>query len=866
MLSEMRFTRCITMIQLEMLLNVIFVSGGVGSCPTVFHASMPNKMEALRDTCLQIPCSFDSLPSNKIDKSQPILGAWIKSNPYFGHDPENLVFHSNIQDNIYPISISGNMSEHNCTTVFTNMISSYADVYYFRVESTSFFGTDICSPLTITVKDSAPAPSIQTLQEGPLTEGSRVTFTCRAIAPCPTQPPHLSWNQSGGPEGRPEPHRDQEPNVRTRRLDITLSDRHDGVRLTCLAEYPVNDPAGGPSNRTAESVVTLNVSYSPKDTQASVSPSTVSLGSVVNLTCTSRANPPVLRFTWFRSSAEGPLNVSDGSLYSFNVSSCRGIYYCVATNPLGNQTSKEIKLTISGESVGLNVPLIVRFLIGIVFFIGLVISVLWSLKKPSTRQQNPICKASDKKVEEFSFYNKLCLLAVKNHLRLSEMRFTRCITMIQLEMLLNVIFVSGGVGSCPEVFHASMPNKMEALRDTCLQIPCSFDSLPSHRIDKSQPILGAWIKSNPYFRYRPENVVFHSNIQDNIYPISIIGNMSEHNCTTVFTNMISSYADVYYFRVESTGFCATDICSPLTITVKDSAPAPSIQTLLEGPLTEGSRVTFTCRAIAPCPTQPPHLSWNQSGGPEGRPEPHGDQEPNVRTRWLDITLSDRHDGVRLTCLAEYPVNDPAGGPSNRTAESVVTLNVSYSPKDTQASVSPPTVSLGSVVNLTCTSRANPPVLRFTWFRSSAEGPLNVSDGSLYSFNVSSYRGIYYCVATNPLGNQTSKEITLTVSGESVELNVLLIIGGFFGTVFFIGLIIGVLWLQKKISTQQQNPIFEASDKQVEEEIHYGEIDFAKRGAVQNPVFPQGEEQTSEYVEITAQQAKNSQIRAKLERS
>ncbi|CAL8400379.1 unnamed protein product [Gadus morhua 'NCC'] len=65
-----------------------------------------------------------------------------------------------------------------------------------------------------------------------------------------------------------------------------------------------------------------------------------------------------------------------------------------------------------------------------------------------------------------------------------------------------------------------------------------------------------------------------------------------------------------------------------------------------------------------------------------------------------------------------------------------------------------------------------------------------------------------------------------------------------------------------------NPIFEASDKQVEEEINYGEIDFAKRGAVQNPglVFPQGEEQTSEYIEITAQQAKNTQIRAELERS
>ncbi|XP_030204789.1 Schwann cell myelin protein-like isoform X2 [Gadus morhua] len=348
----MRFTRCITIIQFEMLLNVIFVSGAERDCPAGLNASMPTQMEALSDTCLQIPCSLDSVPLNLLDKKNIYIGLWLKSTHHFGPHPESVVFNGSKTNNTYPISIIGNMSEYNCTTVFTNMNSSYADVYYFRVESSRYKSTDTCSPLTITVKDSAPAPSIQTLQEGPLTEGSRVTFTCRAIAPCPTQPPHLSWSQSGGPEGRLEPHGDQEPNVRTRRLNITLSDRHDGVRLTCLVEYPVNDPAGRPSIRTAESVVTLNIFYSPKDTQASVSPPTVSLGSVVNLTCTSRANPPVLRFTWFRSSAEGPLNVSDGSLYSFNVSSCRGIYYCVATNPLGNQTSEEIKLTFSGESVG----------------------------------------------------------------------------------------------------------------------------------------------------------------------------------------------------------------------------------------------------------------------------------------------------------------------------------------------------------------------------------------------------------------------------------------------------------------------------------------------------------------------------------
>ena len=109
---------------------------------------------------------------------------------------------------------------------------------------------------------------------------------------------------------------------------------------------------------------------------------------------------------------------------------------------------------------------------------------------------------------------------------------------------------------------------MEALRDTCLQIPCSFDAVPPIELDKNQDFIGLWLKSTHHFGPHPESVVFNGSKTNNIYPISIIGNMSEFNCTTVFTNMKSSYADVYYFRVESTSFRATVICNPLTITVK----------------------------------------------------------------------------------------------------------------------------------------------------------------------------------------------------------------------------------------------------------------------------------------------------------
>ncbi|MPV02305.1 hypothetical protein FVA96_24205 [Escherichia coli] len=74
----------------------------------------------------------------------------------------------------------------------------------------------------------------------------------------------------------------------------------------------------------------------------------VSAGSRVNLTCSSRAKPPVSRFTWFKTSRDAPIKVSEGDFYSFNVTD-GGVYYCVATNQLGDQTSSEIHLTIGGK-------------------------------------------------------------------------------------------------------------------------------------------------------------------------------------------------------------------------------------------------------------------------------------------------------------------------------------------------------------------------------------------------------------------------------------------------------------------------------------------------------------------------------------
>ncbi|KAK7881614.1 hypothetical protein WMY93_030023 [Mugilogobius chulae] len=82
----------------------------------------------------------------------------------------------------------------------------------------------------------------------------------------------------------------------------------------------------------------------PKNTSAVVSPSgSLSAGQSMTLSCSSRAKPPVQHFTWFRHSSQGPVKVTEGQTYTFNICE-EGKYYCEASNQLGNGTSSDIRL------------------------------------------------------------------------------------------------------------------------------------------------------------------------------------------------------------------------------------------------------------------------------------------------------------------------------------------------------------------------------------------------------------------------------------------------------------------------------------------------------------------------------------------
>ncbi|KAM6908078.1 sialic acid-binding Ig-like lectin 9 [Lycodopsis pacificus] len=333
----------------------------------------------------------------------------------------------------------------------------------------------------------------------------------------------------------------------------------------------------------------------------------------------------------------------------------------------------------------------------------------------------------------------------------------RSVRALTANMLLSVFFLSGALADCVPNLNVfiTAPQEMEALTGSCLHIPCNFSVKSGKGFDSTRTIFGLWIKENS----NTANVIFNSNRKDNIYPMNLTGDLSQKDCTTLFSSLIPSYTDSYFFRIMNWPFRSTASCDPLQITVRDSPPSPRIE--ISGDLKEKASVSISCSASTPCPHSPPKLSWNLQQDPHIMTEQNTDRTFTTKIQKI-ITLSDKHDGFIITCSARYPVNE---GKDVKTSDERTTLNVSYAPKNTSASISPPgSVSACSWVNLTCSSRANPPVSRFTWFKISKDGPVTVSEGDLYSFHVTD-GGVYHCVATNELGNQTSSEIHLNKEGD-----------------------------------------------------------------------------------------------------
>ncbi|KAJ8332893.1 hypothetical protein SKAU_G00417890 [Synaphobranchus kaupii] len=87
------------------------------------------------------------------------------------------------------------------------------------------------------------------------------------------------------------------------------------------------------------------------------------------------------------------------------------------------------------------------------------------------------------------------------------------------------------------------------------------------------------------------------------------------------------------------------------------------------------------------------------------------------------------------------------------------------PKSTSVLVSSSgEIEEGSSVTLTCSSNANPPVQRYTWFKKTGDSSSWRGSGQSLTiwYILSKDSGQYYCEAQNQQGAQTSTPVTIDV--------------------------------------------------------------------------------------------------------
>ncbi|XP_039886385.1 myelin-associated glycoprotein-like isoform X1 [Simochromis diagramma] len=305
-----------------------------GALCGTFNVNMPQKINVLRGSCVNIPCSFDvdTKFENNLDDS--CKAYWSDSTSF---DSENAKLKPTKE-------MTGDLTKKNCTTTFNNASYLQSAKYYFRLQCNNPLKfTFIQAGVDISLIAAPPSPTLtpSTLK---VKEGASVSLTCSAPAPCWSHPPALTWSPNLGQSQETLQENQDKTKVRTSVMSFTASHLHHGNKISCTAVYKKQD---GSPDVTAEASLTPDISYSPKDVQISISPSAPILeNQKVTLTCSSNANPAAENYTWYRADGDQETFIGTGSSFNVTLSKVKSTFFCKATNALGCERSSNLQIDV----------------------------------------------------------------------------------------------------------------------------------------------------------------------------------------------------------------------------------------------------------------------------------------------------------------------------------------------------------------------------------------------------------------------------------------------------------------------------------------------------------------------------------------
>ncbi|XP_037642063.1 myelin-associated glycoprotein-like isoform X4 [Sebastes umbrosus] len=687
-----------------------------------FETLLPQTMEVLSGSCVTIPCSFDVTAQYESNLDSTCKALWR-------NDKGAVVFDSSKpQQTTINGELTGDLTRKDCTTTLNNMQPAYSNKYYFRIEC-NVLKNNFPQQISISVEADPPRPTLtpSTLK---VKEGTSVSLTCSAPAPCLSHPPTLMWTSGLGDSQETLQEIQDKTKVKTSVVNFTASHHHHGKTISCTAVYSKED---GSTESTVSPSLTADISCALCGEFKALMPQTIEVlsGSCVTIPCSFDVTAQyesnldsTCKAVWkkdrstvvfdsgnsqqttIKGELKGDLTRKDctTTLNNMQPSYTNNYFFKVeCNNNLKNDFLQQISISVKADPPR---PTLTPSTLKVKE--GTSVSLMCSAPAPCLSHPPTLMWTSGLGVSQETLQENQDKTKVKT----SVVNFTAS------------HHHHGKTISCTAVYN-KQDGSTESTVITSLTADVSYSPKdttvsvhPSGPVPEGSNVtLTCSSTANPAVRsytwYRADG-----------------GQETVVGTGHVLTIKASKDDGPFFCKAQNDiGAGRSDNSH---IDVQYSPKNTTVSVHPSGPVPEGRDVTLTCSSTAN-PAVRSYTWYRADGG----------QEIVVGTGHV-LTIKASKDDGPFFCQAE---NDIGAGRSDLTQ-----IDVQYSPKNTTVSVHPSgPVPEGRDVTLTCSSTANPAVRSYTWYRADGGQETVIGTGHVLIIKASKDNGPFFCQAENDIG-------------------------------------------------------------------------------------------------------------------